>query len=71
MSKAKNRNLNGEQRRALLWSSIHTQSLSDLRDTLTTTAMEAHTRSATSGQTAIMEAAAAGKTKALDTLLDW
>ena len=71
MSKSKNRNLNGDQRRALFWTSIHTQTLSDLRDTLTTTAVEAHTRNATSGQTSFMEAAAAGKVKSLDTLLDW
>jgi len=52
-------------------SSIHSQTLSDLRDCLTTTAMEAHTRNAASGETAIMEAAGAGRIKSLDTLLDW
>ena len=63
--------LSGDQKKELFWTSIQTQTLNDLRGTLTSTAIEAHTRNENTGRTSIMEAALNGKQKSLDTLLDW
>ena len=63
--------LSGDQKKELFWKSIQTQTLSDLRGTLTATAIEAHTRHDETGRTSIMEAALKNKVKSLDCLLDW
>jgi hypothetical protein len=63
--------LSGDQKKDLFWNSILSQSLSDLRGTLTSTGIEAHTRNEGTGRTSIMEAALKGKVKSLDCLLDW
>jgi Leucine-rich repeat (LRR) protein len=58
------------EKKAAFWRAVISQRMSDLRDALVNTAMEAHTRNE-EGLTSIMFAALNDKPKSLDCLLDW
>lgn len=58
------------EKKAAFWRAVQSQKISDLREGLVSTAMEAQTRNE-DGLTSIMFAALNNKEKSLDFLLDW
>mmetsp|Transcript_3843 Transcript_3843/g.4666 ORF Transcript_3843/g.4666 Transcript_3843/m.4666 type:complete len:496 (-) Transcript_3843:1169-2656(-) len=71
MGKAHKKNkMSSSQKRDAFWEALNSQKQKNVRDGLVNTGIEAQTRNE-DGLTSIMFAAANGKAKSLDTLLDW